>query len=127
MTRVVRDLDEGGGCSGSRLEDRGGARTLQVPEVLQSHLLAIAEGKLPRQALRPSLAGLGQEVGEADLPDGRGAEGDCARDAGAALDARLENGVSAHVVAASLGHESFSTTMQSYVRPEAREEPGSNG
>jgi integrase len=31
----------------------------------------------------------------------------------------VENGVSAHVVAASLGHESSTTTMQSYVRPEA--------
>jgi integrase len=31
----------------------------------------------------------------------------------------VENGVSAHVVAASLGHESSATTMQSYVRPEA--------
>ena len=31
----------------------------------------------------------------------------------------VENGVSAHVVAASLGHESSKTTMQSYVKPEA--------
>jgi integrase len=31
----------------------------------------------------------------------------------------VENGVSAHVVAASLGHESSTTTMQSYVKPEA--------
>jgi integrase len=31
----------------------------------------------------------------------------------------VENGVSAHVVAASLGHESSATTMQSYVRPGA--------
>jgi integrase len=28
----------------------------------------------------------------------------------------VENGVSAHVVAASLGHESSTTTMQSYVK-----------
>jgi hypothetical protein len=31
----------------------------------------------------------------------------------------VENGVSAHVVAASLGHESSTTTLQSYVKPEA--------
>ena len=31
----------------------------------------------------------------------------------------VENGVSAHVVAASLGHESSATTIQSYVKPEA--------
>lgn len=30
----------------------------------------------------------------------------------------VEHGVSAHVVAASLGHESIATTIQSYVRPE---------
>ena len=31
----------------------------------------------------------------------------------------VENGVSAHVVAAALGHESSATTMQSYARREA--------
>ena len=31
----------------------------------------------------------------------------------------VENGVSAHVVAASLGHESSATTIQSYVKAEA--------
>jgi integrase len=31
----------------------------------------------------------------------------------------VEHGVSAHVVAASLGHESSATTMQSYVKAEA--------
>src|SRR4051794_23274334 len=40
------------------------------------------------EALRPSLEGLGQEMGEPDLPIRRGAEGDGARDARAPLDAR---------------------------------------
>jgi integrase len=31
----------------------------------------------------------------------------------------LEHGASSHVVASSLGHESFSTTLQSYAKPEA--------
>ena len=31
----------------------------------------------------------------------------------------VDHGVSAHVVAASLGHESSTTTIQSYVKPEA--------
>lgn len=31
----------------------------------------------------------------------------------------LEHGASAHVVASSLGHESFSTTVESYAKPEA--------
>jgi integrase len=33
----------------------------------------------------------------------------------------LEHGASAHVVASSLGHESFSTTVESYAKPEAIE------
>jgi site-specific recombinase XerD len=33
----------------------------------------------------------------------------------------LEHGASAHVVASSLGHESISTTLQSYAKPEAVE------
>jgi hypothetical protein len=40
------------------------------------------------EALRASLEGLGQEMGEPDLPGRRGAEGDGARDARAPLDAR---------------------------------------
>jgi hypothetical protein len=31
----------------------------------------------------------------------------------------LEHGASAHVVASSLGHESFSTTVAHYAKPEA--------
>ena len=33
----------------------------------------------------------------------------------------LAHGASAHVVASSLGHESISTTLQSYAKPEAVE------
>jgi integrase len=33
----------------------------------------------------------------------------------------LEHGASAHVVASSLGHESFSTTVESYAKPEANQ------
>ena len=46
VSRVVRDLDDGGKLlwiPDSKTE--AGRRTLQVPELLQSHLLAIAEGK----------------------------------------------------------------------------------
>lgn len=34
-------------------------------------------------------------------------------------EAALEHGASAHVVASSSGHESFSTTVESYAKPEA--------
>jgi len=31
----------------------------------------------------------------------------------------VQSGITGHVVAAALGHESFSTTVQSYAKPEA--------
>jgi integrase len=51
-TRVARDLDDGG-----RLlwipdaKTEGGKRILQVPEVLQPYLRALAEGKTPQEKL----------------------------------------------------------------------------
>jgi len=89
-SRVVRDLDDEG-----RLlwipdaKTEAGKRTLQVPEVLQPYLKALAEGKGGRgEAVRRSLAGLGPEVGAEDLRSGEGAGGDGARDAGVAFDPR---------------------------------------
>ena len=71
------------------LEDRGGRRKLQVPEFLQPYLRRMAEGTgSDGGAVRGALAGLAAEVGAADLQGGGGAEGDGARDAGAARHAR---------------------------------------
>ena len=121
-SRVVRDLDD----EGSLLwipdaKTEAGKRMLQVPEVLRPHLSGLAKGKeSAAAALRRALAGLGPEVGEADLRGGEGAGGDGARDAGAALDPRARARRHLHTsVASSLGHESFSTTVESYAKPEA--------
>jgi len=121
VSRVVRDLDDGGKLlwiPDSKTE--AGRRQLQVPALLQSHLLAIAEGK-PSEAklfghhwrdwVRKWVNRICQAAGvpKVTAHGMRGLHSTLA----------VENGVSAHVVAASLGHESSATTMQSYVRPEA--------
>jgi integrase len=121
VTRVVRDLDEGATVlwiPTSKTE--AGRRTLQVPGLLQPYLLAMAEGK-PSEA---RLFGhhwrdwvrkwvnricVAARVPVVTAHGMRGLHSTLA----------VEHGVSAHVVAASLGHESSATTMQSYVRPEA--------
>jgi site-specific recombinase XerD len=58
------------------------------------------------------------EVGEAHVRSGRRAEVTAHGMRGLHWTLAVENGVSAHVVAASLGHESSATTIQSYVKPE---------
>jgi integrase len=86
VSRVVRDFDDGGRllwipCS----KTEAGRRTLEVPDLLRPHLLALTEAKLPTAPL----FGL----------HWRGA------------------GTTPHVVAASLGHETAATTLQSYASP----------
>jgi len=120
-TRVARDLDDGG-----RLlwipdaKTEAGKRTLQVPEVLQPYLKGLAEGKAPEEKLfgdhwRDWVRKWVQRIClEAKVPQVtahgmRGLHSTLA----------LEHGASAHVVASSLGHESFSTTVESYAKPEA--------
>jgi len=121
VSRVARDLDDGGKLlwiPDSKTE--AGRRTLQVPAVLQPYLVGLAEGK----ASEAKLFGhhwrdwvrkwVGRICVAAGVPEvtAHGMRG---------LHSTLavEHGVSAHVVAASLGHESSTTTMQSYVKPEA--------
>lgn len=70
-------------------------------------------------ALRASLARLGPEVGEAHLRSGRVPKVTAHGMRGLHSTLAVEHGASAHVVAASLGHESSTTTIQSYVKPEA--------
>ena len=71
------------------------------------------------EALRRSLAGLGEEVGEADLPEAKVPQVTAHGMRGLHSTLALEHGASAHVVASSLGHESFSTTVAHYAKPEA--------
>ncbi len=121
VSRVVRDLDDDGKLlwiPDSKTE--AGRRTLQVPELLRPLLKALAEGKSPeaklfghhwRDWVRKWVKRICEAAGvpKVTAHGMRGLHSTLA----------VENGVSAHVVAASLGHESSATTIQSYVKPEA--------
>lgn len=93
----------------------GGRRRLQVPEVLRTHLLALAKGKRPEDLLfgrhwrdwpREWVHRIckAAKVPVVTAHGMRGLHGTLA----------VETGLSAHAVAAALGHESVTTTLQSY-------------
>jgi site-specific recombinase XerD len=121
VSRVVRDVDDGGRVlwiPDSKTE--AGKRTLEVPAVLRPHLLALAKGKDARALLfgqhwrdwvRKAVARICREarVPEVSAHGMRGLHATLAMDAG----------VTGHVVAASLGHESETTTKRSYAKQEA--------
>jgi integrase len=121
VSRVVRDLDDEGRLlwiPDSKTE--AGRRGLQVPEFLRPHLLGIAEGKSPEAKLfgehwRDWVRKWVQRICEAAAVPVVTAHG--MRGLHSTL--AVAHGASAQVVAASLGHESSTTTMQSYVKPEA--------
>jgi integrase len=121
VSRVVRDLDDDGRLlwiPDSKTE--AGKRTLRIPDLVRRYLQGLAEGKSAetllfglhwRDWVRKSVRRI-CEAADVPMVTAHGMRG---------LHSTLavEHGVSAHVVAASLGHESSATTMQSYVRPEA--------
>ena len=119
VSRVVRDLDNGGRLlwiPSSKTE--AGRRTLEVPEVLQPHLMALAEAKPPTAPLfgqhwrdwpRKQVARICElaRVPKVCAHAMRGLHGTLA----------IRAGTTPHVVAASLGHETAATTLQSYASP----------
>lgn len=121
VSRVVRDLDDDGRLlwiPDSKTE--AGKRTLRVPDVLRPLLQRLAEGQKPDALLfgvhwrdwpRESVQRICKLVGvpEVTAHGMRGLHSTLA----------MEAGVTGHVVAASLGHERVSTTVQSYAKPEA--------
>ena len=91
-----------------------------MPELLRPYLKGLAEGKTPQEKLfgdhwrdwvRKWVKRIcrAAEVPKVTAHGMRGLHSTLA----------LEHGASAHVVASSLGHESFSTTVESYAKPEA--------
>jgi integrase len=99
-------------------EDGAGRRTLQVPELLRPYLQALAKGRLPDAPLfgqhwgdcvRKSVRRVCEASG-VPMVTAHGMRGLHSKLAMAA-------GVTGHVVAASLGHESVATTVQSYAKP----------
>ena len=121
VSRAVRDLDDDGKLlwiPDSKTE--AGRRTLQVPELIRPFLKDLAEGKASdaklfghhwRDWVRKWVKRICDVAGvpKVTAHGMRGLHSTLA----------IENGVSAHVVAASLGHQSSTTTVQSYVKPEA--------
>ena len=118
---VVRDLDDEGRLLWiPETKTEAGKRTLPVPEVLQPYLRKIAEGKRatdslfgqhwrdwPREwAQRICKAA---KVPEVTAHGMRGLHGTLA----------VERGATTHVVAQALGHESETTSRESYISREA--------
>lgn len=120
-TRLVRDLDDGGRLLWiPETKTEAGRRMLQVPEQLQPYLKQLAEGKerdtllfgshwrdWPRKWVQRICRDA--QVPKVSAHGMRGLHSTLA----------LEAGVTAHAVAAALGHHSPAVTFQSYAKPEA--------
>ena len=118
VSRIVRDLDDEGQLlwiPDSKTE--AGKRTLQVPEFLRTFLRELAEGKRSEDLLfgyhdrnwpRKWVARICKAAGvpRVTAHGMRGLHGTLA----------VETGLSAHAVASALGHESITTTLQSYAK-----------
>jgi integrase len=121
VSRVVRDVDDGGRLlwiPDSKTE--AGKRTLEVPELLRPFLMRLAKGKGAeaklfgdhwRDWVRKWVARICQASGvpKVTAHGMRGLHSTLAMDAG----------VTGHVVAAAMGHESVTTTVSSYAKPSA--------
>ena len=121
VSRVVRDLDD----DGRQLwipdaKTEAGKRTLRVPDVLRPYLQRLATGRKPEERIlgkhwrdwpRVWVQEICTKVGVplVGAHSMRGLHSTLAMDAG----------ITGHVVAASLGHERVSTTIQSYAKSEA--------
>jgi integrase len=121
VSRVVRDLDDNG-----RLlvipdaKTPAGVRTLEVPALLRPYLLEQAEGRKPEELLfgyhyRDWVREWVRRICTAAKVPVVTAHGM----RGLHSTIAVERGVTGHVVAGALGHESDTTTFQSYVDPEA--------
>jgi integrase len=124
VERTTRNLDDDGRLLWiTDAKTQAGIRRLAVPPQLQAHLQRIARGKKPTDRLFKAKAGrywllrsvqrICKEAGVPIVPAHglRGTHATLAVDAGA----------TSHLVAAALGHESFSTTARHYARAEAIE------
>jgi len=133
VTRRVRDVDDGGRLlwvSDSKTE--AGKRTMEIPAVLQPFLVGQGIGKADHEYLFPSGKAIGDRyktahrdrawprihvhkicaaAGVTDV-NAHGMRGLHASVA-------VEHGVTPHVVAHAMGHESFTTTAESYAKSES--------
>ena len=124
VERTIRNLDDGGRLLWiTDAKTQAGIRRLQVPPQLQGHLQRIARGRRPgdrlfgptasRYWVLRSVQRLCKAAGVPTVPAHglRGTHATLAVDAGA----------TSHLVAAALGHESFTTTARHYAKAEAIE------
>lgn len=120
INRLVRDLDDDGRILVvENAKTPAGNRRLQVPEILRPFLMRLAEGKAPgdllfdkhlRDWVREWVVKICKEVKVPVV---------CAHSMrGLHSTLAMEAGMSSQVVAASMGHESSKTTLQSYATPE---------
>lgn len=129
VSRTVRDLDDGG-----RLlwipdaKTEAGKRTVEIPEELQPYLLTRALGKSPDALLFPAKR-RGKHWRDWVSEEARrlcelaGVPVVCAHSLrGFVATAAIQAGSAAHLVAATLGHVSPSTTLQSYALPGSAEQ-----
>lgn len=121
VNRVVRDVDDDGKllwipCS----KTPAGRRTLEVPLLLQPYLIALAKDRKPEERLfgqhwrdwpRKEVQRICEKAKVMQV---------CAHAMrGLHSTLAVRAGITGHVVAAALGHESFETTLQSYAKPGA--------
>ena len=121
ISRVARDVDDDGRLlwiPDSKTE--AGRRTLQVPEALQPYLLDLARQVKPEERIfghhwrdwvRKWVGRICREAGVVEV---------CAHGMrGLHTTLAVEAGITGHVVAAALGHESVTTTYGNYATPSA--------
>ena len=124
VSRVVRDLDDRG-----RLlwiptsKTKAGRRTVEIPAMLQPYLIALSRGKAPTELLFGKHWRDWPRHWVKRICKKSGVPLVCAHAMrGLHSTLAIAAGASSHVVAASLGHESVSTTFESYVAPGVREQ-----
>lgn len=127
LQRVVRDLDDEARClwidEGKTANAR---RRLEVPEVIQPYLSRLAEGKCPADYLfgasKNGRARANQKMWEMvrRLCERAGVPPVCTHSLrGLWATLAVQSGAASHVVAANLGHHSFSVTERHYAQGSA--------
>lgn len=138
LSRRVRDIDRGrvwrlhidnglDNLESDQLKNDNARRVLEIPAILIPHLTKLIEGRNPteylfgessRSGLRKGNQSLWREVTE--LCDAAGVPRVCPHSMrGFYASAGVQSGALPHVVAANMGHSSFTVTAQHYARPEA--------
>ena len=124
VERTIRNLDDGGRLLWiTDAKTQAGVRRLEVPPQLQAHLQRMARGKpqgdrlFGRNATRYWVLRSVQRICKAagvPMVPAHGLRGTHATLA-------VSAGATSHLVAAALGHESFTTTARHYAKTEAIE------